>query len=655
MHLRKGSFQNVFPQMLALSVVSLTSLAGCGGGTTEQPQNASQNPSAQSQNPADQTKIGGTVKKSALEDVNPTPPPQYKTVVIDGVEMRQGRYPNGKFGGTLVRSIVASDPKCFNYWAAADSTSRELTALMFPGLVATDPYTGDVIPDMAESFTIAPDRLTYTTKLRKGLKWSDGKPITAEDVAFTWNTIVAGGYGNSSLRDYTSVGGKSPIVKVVDELTNEFKTPVPFAPFTRTLGIAIAPKHVIEPIIKKADGRKAFNELWSASVDPKTLVTSGPFVLKNFVPSQRVELARTKNYYGVNQEGKALPYLDRVVYLIVPDVSTNLLKFKNNEIDSTIVRARDVAELLPAQKQGNYTLYSLGESAGTTFVMFNLNRRKDPKSGKPYVDPIKSAWFNDVNFRQAVNHVINRSNMVANYFKGIGFTAFSSEPKSSPFFNDQLAAFKPDESFSMSLLEKSGFKKNAQGNLVDKDGHRVEFTLISSSGGTFYEAIGNMIVDDLKKLGIKANFQMINFNILADKINNTLNWDAALFSLTGDPLEPHGGANVFRSDARLHLFDQRLPAENAKDGKPVVTDARPWETELDELFDKGATTFDKAKRKEIYGQVQKIIYDQAPFIYTANSRVIVGARNTLKNFDPTALSQDVQGLHNLDEIWKEGK
>lgn len=655
MHLSRSSFRNVIPQMLALSVVSLTSLTACGGGTTEQPQNNSPSTPAQTQTPTDQTKIQTAVKKSALEDVNPTPPPPYKTVVINEAEMRQGRYPAGKFGGTLVRSIVASDPKCFNYWAAADSTSRELTSLMFPGLVATDPYTGDVIPDMAESFSMADDKLTYTTKLRKGLKWSDGKPITSADVEFTWNTLIAGGYGNSSLRDYTSVGGKSPTVKVVDELTNEFKTPVPFSPFKRTLGIAIAPKHIIEPIIKKANGRKLFDELWSASVDPKTLVTSGPFVLKNFVPSQRVELVRTKNYYGVNQDGKNLPYLDRVVYLIVPDVSTNLLKFKNNEIDTTIVRAKDVAELLPAQKSGNYTLYSLGESAGTTFIMFNLNRRKDPKSGKPYVDPIKSAWFNDVNFRQAVNHVINRSNMVANYFKGIGFTAFTSEPKSSPFFNDQLSSFKPDVNYSMSLLEKSGFKKNADGFLVDKDGHKVEFTLNSSSGGTFYEAIGNMIVDDLKKLGIKANFQMINFNILAGKINNTLNWDAALFSLTGDPLEPHGGANVFRSDARLHLFDQRLAAENAADAKPVVTDARPWEKKLDELFDQGATTFDKAKRQEIYDEVQKIIYDEAPFIYTANSRVIVGARNTLKNFDPTALSQDVQGLHNLDEIWKEGK
>ncbi len=652
MHFRKGFLGSMYARLLALSMVSLSALAGCGGGTTEQPQNAQNTPPGTTT--GTQQSSTATPKKSALEDVKPTPPKPYKTVLIDGAEMKQGRYPTGKFGGTLVRSIVASDPKCFNYWAAADATSRELTSLMFPGLVGTDPYTGDVIPDLAESFTIAKDGLTYTTKLRKGLKWSDGKPVTSEDVAFTWNTLVAGGYGNSSLRDYTSVNGKSPTVKVIDELTNEFKTPVPFAPFTRTLGIAIAPKHIIDPIIKKADGRKAFGELWSASVDPKTLVTSGPFVLKNFVPSQRVELTRTTNYYGVNEDGKRLPYLDRVVYLIVPDVSTNLLKFKNNEIDTTVVRAKDVAELLPAQKSGNFTLYSLGESAGTTFVTFNLNRRKDSQ-GKPYVDPIKSAWFNDVNFRQAVNHIINRNNMVDNYFKGIGFTAFTSEPKSSPFFNETLSPFKPDEAYAMSLLEKSGFKKNAAGDLTDKDGHKVEFTFLSSSGGTFYEAIGNMMVDDLKKLGIKANFQMINFNILAEKINNSLNWEAVLFSLTGDPLEPHGGANVYRSDARLHLFDQRLPPANAKDGKPVVTDARPWEKKLDELFDKGATTFDKAKRKAIYGEVQKIVYEEVPFIYTANSRVIIGARNTLKNFDPTPLSQDSQGLHNLDEIWKEGK
>lgn len=196
------------------------------------------------------------VKTSALPIVNPPYPGPYHTVAMGGAEMLQGRFPVGEYGSNLIRSIVGPNPKTFNYWASNDTISGELSSLMFAGLVTVDPYTGKVIPSMAESFKIEPDGRTYITRLRKGLTWSDGKPITADDVAFTWNTIIKGGYGNSSMRDVSTIDGKFPEVTVVDQLTNKYVTPKPFAPFNRLLGVAIAPKHIIEPLIKGKDGRK---------------------------------------------------------------------------------------------------------------------------------------------------------------------------------------------------------------------------------------------------------------------------------------------------------------------------------------------------------------------------------------------------------------
>jgi len=178
----------------------------------------------------------------------------------------------------------------------------------------------------------------------------------------------------------------------------------------------------------------------------------------------------------------------------------------------------------------------------------------------------------------------------------------------------------------------------------------VEIDVITQAGSTLMDAVGGMMQTDLKALGIKVNLQPLNFNVVGDKVSNALDWDAAIFSLSsGDLLEPNDGANVYKSNGRLHLFDQRLPDKN---GNIDVTDARPWEKRLDQIFNEGSTTLDKAKRHQLYDEFQQIIYDQAPFIFLISPTSLVAARNTLGNFDPTPLSQLVGGVHNLEEMYK---
>jgi peptide/nickel transport system substrate-binding protein len=586
---------------------------------------------------------------SPIQKCDRPAPGQFKTVTIGGAELRQGRYPQGKNGGTLQRSIIGADPHTFNYWQATDSTSRELSAMMFAGLVDIDYFNGRVVPALAENIEALPDHRTYITHLRKGLTWSDGKPITSADVAFTWNTIVKGGYGNSSLRDVTAVDGQSPTVTVVDNLTNKFVTAKPFVPFNKALNLPIAPRHIIAPLLQAKNGREAFNQLWSSESKPSQLVTSGPFVLSEFVGGQRVVFKKTQNYFGVAPSGNRLPYLDKIVFTIVTDVNTNLLKFRAKETDITMLRPRDAGDLVSSADQGNYKLYDFGPMVSSNFLTFNLNQRKDPVSGKPYVDPIKSAWFNDVNFRQAINHSMDRKAIVKNYLKGLGSEAFCGQVSSSPFYDGKLRPFPEDLRLARALLSKSGFKWDASGNLCDRGGHRVEFDLLTGAGSPYWTFVGNAFSEDMKKLGIKVNYGELNFNTLSDKLSHSLDWQAVLFSLSGgDPLEPNDSANVYMSDGRLHLFDQRLPDAR---GKVIVTDARPWEKEIDELMARGPQTFDPVERKAVYNKVDEILYRESPFIYTATGTFIVGARNTLQNYNPTPLSQQTLGLHNIEEIW----
>jgi peptide/nickel transport system substrate-binding protein len=128
---------------------------------------------------------------------------------------------------------------------------------MFDGLTSTDAYSGEVIPRMAKKIIISPNKKDYTIVLRRGMKWSDGKEITADDVVFTWNDIIFAGFGNTSTRDNLLIDGKLPVVEKIDKYTVKFTTPEPFAPFLRQLATSIAPKHILQPVVNK--GKELFS------------------------------------------------------------------------------------------------------------------------------------------------------------------------------------------------------------------------------------------------------------------------------------------------------------------------------------------------------------------------------------------------------------
>lgn len=641
------AFNKTIPLLtLVLSVV----LSSCVG-KPDEPAATDTSTSTSSSTSAPSTATGSTeaTGESVLPELSLADPGPYKTVVKGGRELLEGRFEPGKPGGALIRVVAGTDPKTFNPWVGQDTLVTELGGLMYRALLQADYYSGEMIPDMAAEYREEPDHVTYVLRLRKGLKWSDGKPITADDVAFTWNTIVAGGYGNTSVRDVTLIDGKMPTVTVVDNLTVKFVTPKPFVPFRRLLSEPIAPKHVIEPVLRGKDGRGNFDRLWTTNVKPADMVTSGPFRLSRYQSGERVEFTKAPNFFMVNKAGEPLPYLDKVVYTIVPDVNTLLMKFKAKEIDVTAVRNKDVIELLKEQDKGNFKLNNLGPHIGSNFVVFNMNRRVNPKTNKPYVDAVKSKWFNNTNFRQAVNHAINRDRIIANYFKGLGDPTFSCMSKTSPWMNKSLPPFKQDLEQAAKLLKDGGFEKKGDA-LYDAAGNRVEFDLLLPAGGTFYSTVATMIASDLKELGIKANQQELAFNVIQDRMETAKNWDALLFSLSDDPMDPHGGANVFKANGRLHLFDQR---DMDKTGTIVAPDSRPWEKRIDEILDLAAVEFDRTKRKALYDELQKIIYDEAPFIYLVGNKTIIGCRNTLKNYQPTPLSQTISGVHNIEELWKD--
>ncbi|MDD3237042.1 MAG: ABC transporter substrate-binding protein [Candidatus Gastranaerophilales bacterium] len=564
---------------------------------------------------------------------------ELKTLTINGTDYMLSRGDVGQYGGEFVTSTIGEGPKTFNPWESKDATSSQISDLMFDSLVTTDVYTGQVIPKLAKKIQVSKDNKTYTVTLRKGVKWSDGKEITADDVTFTWNKIILGGFGNISTRDSILIDGVPPEIKKIDKYTIKFTTPKPFAPFLRLMSVPIAPKHVFENVIKK--GNRYFDSFYGTTTKPASFVTSGPFRLKEYVPAQRVVLVRNQNYYMIDEKHQKLPYIDRYIFLIVGDLNNELLKFESKELDILDLRGKDVARFKELENNSDYKVYNLGPNTGTMFLIFNMNDRK-ASNGNYYVMKKKQAWFRDKNFRTAVDYALDRDSMVFNIANGVGQPLFTAESLPSIYLNKKLEkGHKTDIEYSKKLLKQSGFYWDKKGILHDKKGNIVEFDLLTNAGNTEREAIGVMVKEDLSELGMKVNFKPIEFNSLVNKLTNSLDWESTIMGFTGNALEPHSGQNVWYSYGPLHLFNKRQPNEK----NPNLF---PWEKQIDSIFDNAALKLSFAERKKLYDQYQQIVYDERPIIYLYSPLRVSALRNKFGNIYPTQLGGVI---HNPEEIY----
>ena len=256
-------------------------------------------------------------------------------------------------------------------------------------------------PALAESWERSDDGLTWTFSLREDVTWHDGEPFTAHDVDFTFNRIIynddipASGRSVFDFRFLDDSGEWQEghmTITALDDHTVEFRLPVPFAPFLRSPGTAMYPKHILD---KHVDGG-TFVDTWGIDTDPAEIIGTGPFTIESDEPGERVVLARNPNYWLTDDEGNGLPYLDRIVHIVVADLEAELDEFLAGESDSHGVLGEEYAELEPLQEEGNFTIHGRGPGFGTTFLGFNVNPGADPETGEPYVAGEKLEWFGNL-------------------------------------------------------------------------------------------------------------------------------------------------------------------------------------------------------------------------------------------------------------------
>jgi peptide/nickel transport system substrate-binding protein len=575
----------------------------------------------------------------------PSTPQFYKNVTLNGEELIESPYPLGQFGGTLYQAALGEGPKTLNPWASFDGTSSSIASLLTCQPVQSNPYTGQIVPWVAKSYTILPDKTHIRLTFRNGLKWSDGHPLTVDDLLFTWNVIIQKGLGNPSTRDILLVDGDFPTMRKINAKTVEVTSKRPYSPLLLNLGQAIAPKHIFEPILKKG-GEDAFGAAWStqdAEQHPERFVSCGPWMLEKYQSKERIIFKRNPYYYVVNQQGERLPYLEREVMTFAKDMSNIQLLFEQGALHTHSGTPQNLGRL-QRLKSPSFKLMDLGPADGTTFMAFNLNTRKDA-NGRPIVDPMVLRWFQNKGFRQALNVAVNRPQMVENVLKGLGTPLLSSMGLNSIYLNQGVARQNPyDLKKAQSLLKANGFQLNAKHELYDDRGNRVAFTVVTNSGNSDRESALVQLQHDYKALGIQLSLQPVEFNTLVDRMK-TGRWQAMVMGLSGGSnLEPHQGANVFKSNAALHLFNQRPTEQLSAPAK----DLYPFEAKIDRLYELGTREFSFEKRKPYYDEIQAILNDESPMVYLFTGKVLMAVRNDLENVEVTPLGG---ALHNVESVW----
>ena len=545
---------------------------------------------------------------------------------------------------------VGANPQTFNY--ALNQQSPNVFGLTFKGLTTVN-GAGEIQPELAESWTISEDKQRFVFTLRENLKWSDGHPLTADDVIFTYQDVVLNKEISTDLKDYLKIGtsGAFPQVRKIDDRQIEFILPEPFAPFLRTTvaptdAVAILPKHILYESVKAKDseGNPRFMSTWGTDTEPAKIIVNGPYQIESYTPNERVIFRRNPNYWRKDALGNPQPYIERYIWQIVDNTDTSLLQFRSGSLDIVGASAANFSLLKREEKRGNFTIYNGGAAFGTTFIAFNLNKGK--RNGRPLIDPIKSSWFNTLAFRQAVAHALDRQTMVNNLFRGLGEPQNSPIDIQTPYYlspKEGLKVYEYNPARAKELLLGAGFKYNDKDQLLDGAGNRVRFTLLSPAGSRTGEAIGSQIQQDLSKIGIQVDLQPLAFGTIVEKLSNSLDWECYFGGLTGG-VEPNQGANVWLTEGNLHTFNQAAqPGQTPIEGREVAQ----WEQEIGRLYIQGAQEFDEAKRKEIYAETQRVTQEYLPYIYLINPLSMAAVRNRVKGVEYSALEGAFWNIYEL--------
>ena len=473
-----------------------------------------------------------------------------------------------KKGGhvTLGRSSTA-DIKTFNPVLSGDDGSSLVSTLCFDSLLTID-AKGQPAPLLAESFGVASDGLTYTFHLHKNAKWTDGQPVTADDVVFTYQLMYDPKYKKVSSPRRGTLEKYIESVTATDANTVVIKTKSVFAPFlVQHSGYGIVPKHVLGTLDAAAINTADFNS--------GPTVTSGAFKFVKWEKGQQVTFARNDNYY------LGAPYLDQFILKLVSGGSVAIgNQLKTGEID--------LGPIDPSAFDDFRTVTSVtvGEYPTASFEFYAYNQDPSKPAGK---------FFADKSVRQALLYALDRDKVAKAVYFGHATTAVTPIPPVLWAFNGSTQPnYKFDKAKAESLLDAAGWAKGSDG-IRSKGGTRFKIELITNAGNKVRENLIQVMSQQWRDIGVDCTPKPIDFGALVDQIVHTRTFDVFLV-----------GFGPFTDPDQSSIFHSRNSVDGGFDGFGFSN------PEVDKLLDDGVATVDRAKRLDIYKQYQAKMNDLVP-------------------------------------------
>lgn len=537
----------------------------------------------------------------------------------------------GQAGG---RVVVAqrSEPKTFHPVFAVDEPSRTIIGLLSAPLLRIHPESQAMEGVLAESWKVSPDGRELTVRLRPNLRFSDGAPLSVDDVLFTYAVHLDPKVA-SPQQELLKVDGRPVQVSLVGERTLRFLLPGPYALGERLLaGIAILPRHQLDKLYQ--EGRLA--AAWTLNTSPSQIAGAGPFRLKSVQPGQRIVLERNPHYWKKDRAGRTLPYLNEIEFLSTAGEDAQTARLLAGEADliagfgGSGYRALEAVEARSAIRPTD-----AGPSLDYTFLLFNLNPGATPQTTRP--------WFEQDAFRRAVSLAVDRASIARLVYRGRASAIWGPvTPARRAWFDQSIA--RPPQSLAEArkILQGAGFRWDADGRLHDAAGAPVTFTILANSANPAYTQTGAILEEDLKKLGVDARLVQMEFRSLVDRVVNKRDFDTAIMALRPGDVDPASDMNVFVSQGRTRLWNLSGKSE------------RPWEAEIDRLMREQMAVRDPRRRQALFSQVQQIFARQMPIVCLVSPNLLYAARQNLRNLRPGVIGDLV--LWNADELyWDAGQ
>lgn len=476
-----------------------------------------------------------------------------------------------EYGDTFIEASIG-DASTLLPVLASDSASSSINGMIYNGLIRYDKNL-EIEGELAESWEISEDNLTITFHLRKGVIWHDGTPFTAADVEFNYQLYIDPETPTAYAESFKQVTG----VETPDPHTFVVHYAKPYAPALISWATSIHPKHLL-------DGTDVTRSLLA-----RNPVGTGPYRFVEWVGGEKIVLESNPDYF----EGQ--PYIKRVVYRIIPDISTQFLELQTGSLDYMGLSPLqfDRQTDTPAFKR-LYNKYSY-LNFGYTYLGYNLNR------------PL----FQDKRVRQALSYAINKQELIDGVLLGYGTVATGPYKPDTWVYNSAVPKYSYDPEKARQLLAEAGWQDTDGNGILDKDGKELAFTIVTNQGNDLRSKTGEIIQRRFKEVGVAVKLRIIEWATFLKEFINPGNFDATILGWTGGP-EP----------------DQFNIWHSSKTGPRELNFIGFKNSEVDSLLEEGRRVFDLQQRKAYYDRFQAILAEEQPytFLYVGEALPAVSRR-----------------------------